>query len=327
MHKVLICILMSLISYTSNLSGANLTDFKAGDVIIWSSGTTNPIPSSYRVIKPGQTMFSEAIKRYPEKLDDFSPDRTLYINCYPAFIPFPKAAVYTDTYLDIEKTFASLKLAYENDMTVVLLAQPLFALEVLLRYQKAGYKFPKRLILTIGGYPIPSTLLKILIDICNNNNCAMTWLAGYGLAEIDAGLFVGMETNEAGEILYYPRSDVQVEICDVDNSGFGNMRISKDNGPQDQLIKDKAQKVGDAYIIRVEERKLNYKAFQEFENWTNDIWERRTGYFHYDVAKGSIMFQLREGKYPENRDELTFYSFIEKVGGSSNWWGKKPNWR
>jgi hypothetical protein len=319
MHKILLCLAIAI----GSLLQFNCRSLNTGNVIILSSGTTGG-PRSWRILQKHKTMISEAKEKYPNIMKDFSPNATLFINAYPAFIPFYGGGDYIDAYVDPDTAKAALKFAFDQNKAAVLIAQPLFALELFMRYEQSGLNFPKRLLVVTGGYPIPSSLLTVLETIAEKNNCLMNWLAGYGLAEIDAGLFFSMEMKDK-EIIYYPRSDVKVAIVNPDSDGFGKMKISLKNKTENELVKDEAKQMGNGFIIRAEKTKVNKKNFQILESWTLEDWRRKTGYLYHDLNKKKYIYQLREGLSPNNDQEASFYSYAESIGGFS--WNKKPIWK
>lgn len=298
--------------------------FTHGDVISFSASTTQKEirPKGYRVLRKDKkiTMFSEAIRHYPEKLKQMASVNQLFINAYPAFIIPTDSAAYVDTYLSLKTASKSLALAAERGFCATLLAQPLFMMEILLHHQRHLLDFPENLILVFGGYTLPTSLYDAIEHFFEDKPYVnVSYIIGYGVAEVDAGLFYAVE-RLGEEWLYYPRSDVNCKIVSSDPQGFGKLLVSVDGSP---LVDagDLARQAGDAYFIRSNPLKVSPSVLTLLNTWSPKDWARRTGYLAQH--NNEIYFQLRKGCDAEISNELPFFLYADRFDFS---WQEKPQW-
>ena len=300
-----------------------MTKLQRGDVLSYSSGSTNRGPEGYRDVMsagapPRSAILSAIVSRWPallEVLGGATP--ALFINAYPATIGRFEAGVVVDTYLSPKTTSRALQLAARESMPVVFMAQPLFAAECLQRYREAGLAWPKVMLLGVGGYPMLRSLEQTLTKWCRG--CELHVLHFYGLAEIDAAMLLGRDRTPSGEVIYFPREDVRAEVTEE------ALKISRrlgDEGWSDPVnTGDTASKQGEGFIFPQAAGRASARCLETLESWGEDEWCRRTGYLGVD--DGVTFYQLREGRAALNENELSFWGFGERFGFS---WLEKPKW-
>ncbi len=304
--------------------------FSKQDVISYSANTTakpGKFPyNGYRVLKKRPSMLSEAALRYPDKFQQLIPDKEdldcpLMINAYPAHIPPPSNVALVDTHLLVETASRALRLAAYRKRAAIILAQPLFMMEILLHHRKHSLEFPDNLVLFFGGYCPPTSLYRAIKKFFSDMEINVSYIVGYGVAEIDAGMFYAAEQIEENEEwLYYIRSDVVCELVDCDDEGFGKMLLSVGNMPLTDTG-DIAKKVGDAYFIRSNPKKISPSVLELLNSWSEEDWERKTG--NLSQSNGQLYFQLRKGQKAITDNELSFFRYAEQFDFC---WQKKPQW-
>lgn len=295
-----------------------------GDVLSYSAGSTSEGPDGYRIVADADgprpsALLATLATRWPAIGALLGgPAPPLFVNAYPANVGRFAAGVVVDTYLSPKTGSRALQLAAREGLPVVLMAQPLFAAELLQYHLRAGRPLPRAMLVGVGGYPLVASLERALLG----------WLAGcdahvlqlYGLAEIDSGMLIGQARTAAGEVIYFPRPDVRIAIAD------DTLRISRqrpDGGwPAPVDTRDRAAWQGDGVIFPGAAGRADPALLDVLEGWSPDDWIRRTGYLGR-TADG-IVAQVRQGMPAEAPDELDFWAFGARFGFS---WLDKPRWR
>lgn len=305
-------------------------DLVPGDVLSYSAGSTQTGPEGFRKLTPGRrSMLAAAAARWPE-LGDFLGERpVLFINCYPATIGTFTPGITVDTYLSPRVFSRAFQLGRAADHPVILLGQPLFLAEVLLRHEAGGWPFPETLMIWTGGYVMPQSLERMIAALLEKHVERSVMLQYFGAAEVDAGCLMARERTDEGALIYEPRDDVVVE-ADGEQLLL-SLRAPEGSEHDGWLIErfatgDLARRHGDdGWLIR-NPRRLHPKVEAAMESWSVDEWRRRTGYVRRDGE--TIWIQLREG-VPVRDDneldrELDHHDFARRFSFS---WLAKPYWR
>jgi len=265
-------------------------------------------------------MLGAAGDRWPE-LNEALGDRTvLFINAYPATLGRFTAGITVDTYLSPRVLTRALKLGKAAGHPVILVAQPLFLIDVLMWHLAAGHPLPETLIVQVGGYVFPRSLEKMLEELLRPHVETFFIVHYFGAAEVDAGVLMARERNAEGELIYHPRPDVELDVDGED------LLLSLRSPGGDLLVErfrtgDRARRCGDGWVIS-NPRRLHPDVHRAMESWNAADWKRRTGYLRRD--DDWIWIQLRAGERPEGDDELEHFDFARRFGFS---WLEKPYWR
>lgn len=298
---------------------------RRGDVLSYSSGSTNDGPDGFRVVMragqpAGSAVLSAIVERWPELLavlGGASPP--MFLNAYPATIGRFESGVVVDSYLSPKTASRALQLAHREGLPVVFMAQPLFAAECLRHHLDAGRPLPPSLVFGVGGYPLLRSLEAALRGWCAESDLHI--LHFYGLAEIDAAMLLGRDRLPSGAIVYFPRRDVRAEARD----GILHISRQEDDGGWTPMVRtgDAAAQEGDGFVFPQAAGRADGAFLQALEAWDEAAWRRRTGY----IARGEdgqLVFQLRDGLEAQTPEELGHWRFGERFGFS---WLSKPRWR
>ncbi|MBX9704375.1 MAG: hypothetical protein K2X39_09510 [Silvanigrellaceae bacterium] len=293
---------------------------KRGSLISYSASTTRNDPWGFRVVKNDHSLFKSLIVKYPEIQQQMITDKpTLLINCYPAPIPHFELGISVETYLSKKIAHRALKLAEEVELPTILAGQPLFLAEIIFSYLEKENSFPKKILISTGGYEMPDSLEYVLKEKLSPYSSYLRILHGYGTAEVALSCLIATERNKDKHLIYFPRSEeFKINIHDnklflsyvdstgkyiIENFNTGDEIFSYENG----------------FIIKNEAR-FSEKARQEFSTWTTNDWERKTGYLSFDEK---TIFQLRKHKQPLHKNEMNYFQFMEKTDFE---WLNKPHW-
>ena len=299
-------------------------DLSPGDVLSYSAGSTQTGPEGFRKLVPGRrSMLDAAVARWPE-LGGFLGERpVLFINCYPATIGTFTPGITVDTYLSPRVFSRAFQLGRAADHPVILLGQPLFLADVLLRHAAAGLPFPETLMIWTGGYVMPRTLELMIVHLLDQHVERSVLLQYFGAAEVDAGCLMARDRTDDGDLIYLPRDDVEVE-ADGENLLLSLRDPSGDGWRIHRFLTgDLTRPHGEGWLIR-NPRRLHPEVETEMESWSIEDWRRRTGYVRRD--DGKIWIQLREDAtvQPGSEKELDHYDFGRRFSFS---WLAKPYWR
>lgn len=304
------------------------TEPQPGDVLSYSAGSTQTGPFGFRKLHPVPTgpttsrgkMLDAAGQRWPDLLEDLGEGNLLFVNAYPASVGTFSFGITVDTYLSPRVLTRALQLGRVRDHATILLGQPLFVADALLRHTAAGRPLPRTLMLWVGGYAMPRSLERMLESLLAPHVEKLLVLQYFGAAEVDAGCLMARERNAEGELVYYPREDVQP---DVDGDHLLLTLLATDGKPGVDRFRtgDRARPCGDGWVIRNPDR-LHPEVEQALESWSDEDWRRRTGYLRREGR--TIQIQLREGEAPRDDNEFEFFDFARRFGFS---WLDKPYWR
>ena len=293
---------------------------KAGDILSYSTGSTQTGPHGYRKVRDKNNLLKSLGDRWPDLIQALGVRPALFINAYPACAESFCQGITIDTYLRPQVLTRALQLGKAKNHPTILLGQPMFIADALLRHIKAELVLPKTLILWAGGYVMPQSLENMLRSTLEPHVERLMIIQFFGAAEVDAACLMARERNTLGELIYYPREDVCVELDDED------LLLSlkeREGAPASQPFQtgDQAYRCGSGLIIRNLKR-LHPLIEEEMESWTHEDWERRTGYIQREDHK--LFIQLREEYSPRQSNELKHFSFAQCFGFS---WLNKPQWR
>ena len=192
-------------------------DLRAGDVLSYSAGSIQTGPEGFRKLVPKRrTMLEAAAARWPDLLDVLGERPTLFINTYPATIGSFTPGITVDTYLSPRVFSRALQLGDAGDHPVILLGQPLFVADVLLKHIAGGWPWPKTLMLWTGGYVMPRSLEQALEAWLAPHVETLVIVQYFGAAEVDAGCLMARERTDSGGLIYHPREDVEVDVAGED---------------------------------------------------------------------------------------------------------------
>lgn len=292
--------------------------FNPGEILSYSASSNQSGPDGYRILAPAVSYLPALIERWPSLGAALGKAPPLIINTYPASLGQFPFGVFVDTYLSVQTGLRALQLAAREGQTALLMGQPLFLAELIFRGFQQGIPWPNSLIMACGGYVMPLSLEKVLIQrlIAESVDCLV--LHCYGVAEVDAACLVALERNQQGEILYYPRnSEIQAEISQ------GRLFLGYHQPGQALHLWDTgdfAHREATALKIKPNPARLDPCVLKNLESWSESDWERRTGYL--SGSQGNIC-QLREGVFPESEHEIAHFHFAHENGFS---WLRKPTW-
>lgn len=296
-------------------------DLRPGDVLSYSAGSTQTGPEGFRKLVPGRrSMLDAAAQRWPEVLELLGDRPVIFVNTYPAAIGTFRPGITVDTYMSPRVFTRAMQLGRAADHPVILLGQPLFVADVLLRYVEGGFPLPETLMIWTGGYVMPCSLEKMMTALVTPHVERFMIIQYFGAAEVDAGCLMARERTAEGELIYYPRDDVEP---DVDGE---NLLLSLHSSEGGYVIErfatgDLARPHGGGWVIR-NPRRLHPGVEAAMESWSEADWHRRTGYVQRQGE--TIAIQLREGVEVEHGDELEHYDYARRYAFT---WLAKPYWR
>ncbi|MCA9685271.1 MAG: hypothetical protein KC457_24035 [Myxococcales bacterium] len=295
-------------------------DLAPGDVISYSAGSTQTGPEGFRKLRSRPGLFQAALARWPDLAQALAGRPPLVINAYPASIGIAGAGISVDTYLSPRVLSRALQLAAAAELPAVLCGQPLFVADALLAHLAADRPLPRTMLIMVGGYPLPATLEAMLTELLAPRLDTLHFLQGYGVAEVDAGCMMGRERDGDGQLIYYARPDVDVELDGE------QVLLSLRDGEGKRVVDrwatgDSGRRSGEGWVLW-NPRRCHPVVDAAFASWSADDWTRRTGYLHRDGE--TLWLQLRQGRSPRTPQELDHWDF-GRIHGFS--WLDKPVWK
>ncbi len=285
-----------------------------GRTLSYSAGRTNLDPLRFRVIQPRNKLAS-VLEVFPNIRGLLTSSAPLVVNAYPAAIgELPQAAL-VDSYLRQATVSRALEFAAREHTTAILIAQPLAAAHFLATHRRHGRALPDRLLVVVGGYPCPRSLQQFLEGLVDGVSTSLL-VHMYGVAEVDAGIFAGVQRNIRGDVLYRLVEQTVTPVIKDGRLAFrfeGNERLF--------VTDDYAELTDDAVVIRNDANRVAPDVLDVLETWSTDQWSRRTGYLAY--ANAEYVFQLRENVRAITPDEMEHFDFCRVHGAS---WLDKPVW-
>lgn len=296
-----------------------MTELKPGDVLSFSSGRQDHGPYGFRVIRRGAGVMGLLSRRWPEVLSTFRGRTPIVINAYPAALGAFDFGVMVDSYLSLATASRALHLAALEKLPVMLLGQACFVADLLYRHLVTRAVLPDTLVIGTGGYTMPRSLESAVRALCAQYLETIHIVHGYGVAEVDSSCLLAVNRDESGQLVYFPRDDVRV---DLDGEKLLLTLLGADGTPIMERVwgGDSARATADGgYHIWNSER-LHPNVGKILESWSARDWERRTGYLYYGRE---IRFQLRKGYDPELALEAEFHDYMKRYGQQ---WLFKPEW-
>ena len=302
-----------------------MSNLRPGDILSYSAGSTQTGPDGYRFARRdgagrGVNLVAAVHSRWAD-LEILACSPLMFINTYPAYIGDFKQGVQVDTYLSPRTADRALALAAREELTAIVLGQPLFTAEVLLGERNWSRPLPANVILWVGGYALPSSLQHTMVQAAGQRECSLSIVQFYGAAEVDAACLMGRDLDDDGRVIYNPRGeDVRTELRgDIlhlqRRDASGTWSEPFDTG-------DHARHKAGGLVLTPNYQRLAPEVWTELEGWSSHEWQRRTGYVDY-TSEG-FHFQLREGYAPSDSRELGFHDYCRRTGMS---WLAKPRWR
>lgn len=291
---------------------------KPGSILTFSAGSRELNPEKYRVIQSSHGLLESILKKLPKLLDYLSKEQPpMIINCYPSPIGTFSNAIFLDTYLRWQNFARAMMLAHQEKLTPIIIAQPLLAMDFLLRYQNEKLPFPKKLIVGLGGYTCSQTLENSINAIASHAGSSSCVSHGYGTGEAGFDCLAGLRNTASGEVIYKAVIDHIQPVIKSGELYFNDTTLNKEFSTGDF-----AETVeGDGLIIRNSPERLDPNITTLFKTWNEQDWKRRTGFI--SKQNGEFIFQLRVGETPKNKHELAFYDYACQFPFS---WLDKPNW-
>lgn len=295
-------------------------DLQGGDVLSYSAGSTQTGPDGYRKLRPRTSLLEITGRRWPDLVEALGERPVLFINAYPAMGGPLANGIFVDTYLSPRVLSRALQLGKAAGHPVILLGQPLFLADALLRHVAAERALPETLMIWAGGYVMHRSLEQTLVELLSPHLRRLIVLQYFGAAEVDAGCLMARERNAQGELVYYPREDVEPAVDGEDllltlRSATGETVVDRFR------TGDLARPCGDGWVVWNPQR-LHPKVNEALESWSREDWTRRTGYVQREGEE--ILVQLRQGESPREETEIEHFEFARRFGFS---WLDKPYWR
>lgn len=248
-------------------------ELEPGDVLSYSAGSTQTGPFGFRKLRGIGNLLDAAARRWPDLVEALGEGTILFINAYPAVCTFA-AGITVDTYLSPRVLTRALQLGRVGDHPTLLLGQPLFVADAFLAHLAAGRTLPAALMLCAGGYVMPRSLERMLESLLTPHVETLLVVHYFGAAEVDGGCLMARERNARGELVYYPRDDVVVEL---DGDELLLSLLSPSGRPTSEPFRtgDRANRSGDGWVIHNPER-LHPEVRDTLESWNDADWRRRT---------------------------------------------------
>jgi hypothetical protein len=291
-----------------------IRQLRAGVTLSFSAGGALGVSEKFRVVQH-KTRVANILREFPKIGEYLSGPPPVIINAYPATFGGMDSAVFVDTYLRSPTVSAALSLASTSQSTAILIAQPLTAAHFLLEHLSKALRLPERLILVLGGYPCPLSLEKFLKSrLASLENLLI--LHSYGVAEIDAGLMLGIARTVEGSVVY---RGVNSDIGPVVKDGKLAFVVHTDI-KQMKVTEESAVVVEGGIVIQNSAKRTHPDVLAMLERWHDKAWERYTGYVMFGE---SVTLQLRSKVQPVIDYELEHFEFCRRFGAS---WLDKPDW-
>jgi hypothetical protein len=284
--------------------------------ISFAAGSTSLDPYGYRIldVEDGNRL-SELTTAFPSLIEYLNAE-SLVISAYPAALGIHGFAPFVDTYLHPPTFIRAMRLASLEQRRVVLASQPLTGAELLLRMLDSGFELPAKMLWAVGGYFLPKSLEKFMRERLAIQGCRITVLQCYGIAEIGHTCFAALDRDASGSPKYrLVAGDVGIRTV-PETEELILHREGREVNTQDRIFR-----MEDFWKIENDPKRLSAKVREELESWTENEWQRRTGYLRSE--KGNLSVQLRESAEQLEANEVAYFRFWERFGGSPQ---TKPLW-
>lgn len=243
----------------------------------YSAGSLSRDPYGFREINEHDCpeKLTQILSIFPELstiLGDFK--NTLLINAYPATLGGLGNVSAVDTYLHPPTFVRATTLAAIEQRTVLCAAQPLMGAEMLSQAVAQCESFPRRIVWTTGGYPLPQSLQRAVRGWLASRGCELVVLHCYGIAQLDHTLMAAMDRDQHGRLIYHrvhPGLRIRVAVGSdrVETLGLKTKQMQC----EDQIIR-----VGRTYRIAGDQDRYNKSDLAWLETWSDDNWAQLTGY-------------------------------------------------
>lgn len=290
-----------------------------GDILSYSSGSHDRGPYGFRRLRKGGNLLALIGQMFPDAVKGFGDRLPMVINAYPATVGTFDFGVTVDTYLSLSTGSRALHYAHLERMPVLLIGQPCYVADLIIRHLKRNPVMPDTLLLGVGGYVMPRSLENMLRAILHGRVVNLDIVHGYGVAEVDAGCLFARERDQHGELVYRRRNDlVEVEIEGTD------LLLSL-RSPDGSYVMhrfptgDSGRAVPGGYHV-FNPNRMHPNVQKILESWSVEDWIRRTGYLYYGRE---VRFQLRKGEEPTGPIECEYHDYEKKYG---HYWLFKPDW-
>lgn len=291
-------------------------ELTSGSVLSFSARSADPF--RYRVLESGADRMSSLLAAFPNLAGMLVGRATPFVvNHYPAPLgPIPSGVV-VDTYMRQVNFSKAMHLSKIEGRTCVLLGQPLSMVEAIRRHCSNGNPFPTTMVVVLGGYACPASLERFLSGMLTRVGAEHAVLHGYGVAEVEYGVFVGQRRGPKGDVLYkHVARHVEWKI------DHGRLCLKK-KAESDWVQTDEHVSLDpDGLFIRNSPATVAPAILSDLESWEEEIWQRRTGYVCRNG--GYRAYQCRQGVSPTEDREMEFFEFCKTTEMS---YLDKPDWR
>ncbi len=311
-----------------------MTTLRAGDVLSYSAGTTQTGPDGFRYLTragepQGADMLAAVAAHRPELLAMLGTEPPLLVNGYPARTGDFAFGIQVDSYLSIPVALRALRLARREGLCAIMLAQPLWFAELLVRADEHDDALPASMIAAVGGYPMPASLERFLLGIADEHGLQLAIAELFGIAEVDAGALIGGSRLDNGTVVFHPRDDIR--ISDLD--GFLALSRRRPDGSWSEPVSsdDRYEIVDDGGdtpgLVILDGTRVAPEVRALLESWDDTDWRRRTGYLRRDGDAFRAQLRTSSDVLPGEpggcRDE-EHHDFTRETGAS---YLTKPIWR
>lgn len=288
-----------------------------GGILSFSARSTDPLKFR-RVCNAESDRLSSLAASFPQ-LAQFCVGKhpPIVVNHYPAALGPLTSAVVIDTFMRQVNFSRALHLSNILNRACIVLGQPLALGDFILKHLKEKKPLPNQMVLGSGGYTCPKSLEAYICGILQEVFVDHIFLHGYGVAEVEYGVFAGQRSAEDGVIRY---RHIAKEIKWKTERNL--LYLQKKDEADWFCTNDHAFVEGDSLIIRNGESRLASVVMKELESWAPAMWRRRTGYLCYNQKK--FIFQCREGVSTIGVDECEYFDFCRNTGMS---FLNKPDWQ
>jgi hypothetical protein len=291
---------------------------RPGDVISYSAGSTRTSPDGFRVLRRRGDPLSFVAQTWPEVAAALGPAAPLVVSAYPASLGSLPQAIFVDSYLSVRTSLRALRLAAREELTAVLVAQPLFALHLALAVAASDLRSARPLVVALGGTPCPASAERALRAWLAPVSAAVHVVQLYGAAEVDASCFAGVDRLE-GVVRYRPRPDVSARATGVGTT----LSVGDAEDAVAGYVDDAVRPNGDGtWTVTPSPTRFGRRTLAELERWSEDDWRRRTGRLG-PPAVHPRPIELRRGVAPSAPGEHTSSAWHRTFGAD---WLDKPDW-
>lgn len=283
------------------------------DVLTYSSTTTSIDPLAYRIVTPLGRSLPAIARRAPELMTRLVEAPPLVVLMYPATLGLTGLGPTIDTYLVPAVGSRALALAAAVGRDALVASTPLLAARLLTAHMTGRRAWPRRMLLALGGYPLPLSLETAFRSWGAEHGCQVSVLQFFGQAEVDAACLFALGRDSHGRVLYHPRDGVELVL------GATNLGLRLHVEGAVHWLDCQAEATANGLVLE-EPRRWAPQVLAELEAWSERDWRRRSGFLQMSRPP---RLQLREGIAPIDLSEVLFHVFAEATAME---WHKKPDW-